>query len=114
MNPDVQAYFDAVPEQRRSRFDFLHRLIVGLYPNADISLGYKMPTYRHGDGWVAIANQKNYISLYTCSASHIRAFKQRHPDIKTGTGCINFRARDDLPQADIREVIRHAIEHPKE
>ena len=114
MLPDVQAYFDSVPEQRRSRLTTLHELIVGLYPNADISLRYKMPTYHYGDGWVAIANQKNYISLYTCSASHIRAFKRRHPSIKTGTGCINFRARDDLPQEDIRDVIRHAIEHPKQ
>jgi len=37
-----------------------------------------------GDGWVAIANQKHYVSLYTCGYHHIERFKQRCPRIKTG------------------------------
>jgi len=45
---------------------------------------YKMPTYQVGDGWVAIANQKNYISLYTCGYHHIVGFKNNNPGIKTG------------------------------
>jgi uncharacterized protein YdhG (YjbR/CyaY superfamily) len=72
-----------------------------------------MPTYRKGEGWVALANQKNYISLYTCGYHHIESFKTHYPDIKTGKGCINFRDKDDIPLKDIEAVVRHAIEHPK-
>ena len=93
--------------------DCLHQIVTGLFPDIQVDLHYKMPTYRLGDGWIAIANQKNYVSLYTCGYHHIEAFKLRHPGIKTGKGCINFRDRDDLPVADIEAVIRHAIEHPK-
>lgn len=75
---------------------------------------YKMPTYSYGDGWVAIANQKSYISLYTCSAEHIEAFKAKHPTYKTGKGCINFRQKDALPLEDVKAVINHAILHPKD
>jgi hypothetical protein len=69
-----------------------------------------MPTYRHGDGWVALANQKNYISLYTCAESHIETYKRRLPRQKTGKGCINFRARDEIYYDNPEYVIRHAIE----
>lgn len=74
---------------------------------------YRMPTYQYGEGWVAIANQKNYISLYTCGYHHIESFKQKHPGIKTGKGCINFKDKDSLPIQDLKAVVRHAINHPK-
>jgi len=74
---------------------------------------YNMPTYRPGDGRVAIANQKSYVSLYTCGYHHIAKFKEKHPEINTGKGCINFTEKDELPLNDIGLVVQHAIEHPK-
>jgi len=91
----------------------VHKLILRLYPDAVISMGYKMPTYRLGDGWLALANQKNYISLYTCGASHLVSYKQKHPQQKTGKGCINFRERDEIHHKDLETVIKSAIEFPK-
>jgi len=75
---------------------------------------YKMPTYQVDDGWVAIANQKRYVSLYTCGYHHIADFKAKHPQIKTGKGCINFRQKDELPLDDLKAVVTHAIMHPKD
>lgn len=75
------------------------------------TIKYRPTSY--AGGWVAIANQKNYVSLYTCSALHLVTFKAAYPGYKTGKGCINFRANDEIPMAAIENVIRHAIEHPK-
>ena len=113
MKPEIENYMKAVPTERSERFSKLHSLIVELYPEAVVDMSYKMPTYKVGEGWVALANQKNYISLYTCGYHHIASFKEKHPKIKTGKGCINFRDKDDLPIMDIKKVIKHAIEHPK-
>lgn len=113
MSPDVAKYFAAVPDDRKELVDKLHQLIVDLYPKAVIDMAYKMPTYRAKEGWVAVANQKNYVSLYTCGEIHLAKFKQKHPDIKTGKGCINFKPRDKLPTAAVKQVVRHAIEHRK-
>ena len=113
MNRDVESYFSAVPGDRRSKIDALHGLIMDLFPRAVVDMTYKMPTYRYREGWVAIANQKNYISLYTCGYHHIEKFKKKNPGIKTGKGCINFRARDEIHYGDLEAVIRHAIDHPK-
>lgn len=110
---DVDLYIDSIPTQRLERFMSIHNLIMRLYPDAVVDMSYRMPTYRHGDGWVALANQKNYISLYTCSESHIQDYKSRHPKQKTGKGCINFRLRDEIHYNDLENVIRHAFEFAK-
>lgn len=114
MDKKVIAYFEAAEPARRQRLDVLHNAIVECFPDVIIDMKYRMPTYSRGEGWVAIANQKSYVSLYTCSASHLAEFKKRHPDFKTGKGCINFRAKDELPLDDVKVVIRHAILHPKD
>ena len=106
----IKHYIQSIPEQRRERFISIHKRILKLYPDAVVDMSYGMPTYRHGDGWVALANQKNYTSLYTCAESHIEMYKSRHPRQKTGKGCINFRTRDEIYYDDLEDVIRHAIE----
>lgn len=113
MNEGVQRYFDMVPEERRPLFDKLHALIMGLYPNAEVVIWYGMPTYRAKSGWVALANQKHYVSLYTNSEHHIAEFNAKYPAIKTGKACINFRDTDPVPLIALKKVVRHAIEHPK-
>ena len=103
-------YLAAMPQERRARVDTLRDLIRRLYPDAEESMDYKMPTFRQGEGWVAVANQKQYVSLYTCSAEHLAPFKQKHPKINTGKGCIRFRDRDELPLDDLEQVITSAME----
>jgi len=114
VDKEVTKYLGSVPKERKELVDKLHRLITSLYPEAEIDMKYKMPTYHAGGGWVAVANQKNYVSLYTCGYHHIAPFKEKHPKIKTGKGCINFKVSDLVPLKDIELVVKHAIEHPKE
>jgi uncharacterized protein YdhG (YjbR/CyaY superfamily) len=108
----VQAYFNALPADRKPLAEQLHGIILALFPEVTVDLSYRMPTYRVGKGWVALANQKHYVSLYTCSTHHLTWFRKRHPEIRTGKGCINFRPDVDLPVGAVEQVIRHAIEQP--
>lgn len=57
---------------------------------------------------MSLANQKRYVSLYTCDARHLASFKARHPEIRTGKTCINFTPGTGIP-ADTAEVIRSAM-----
>ena len=106
----LETYLQRIPGARRARFDSIRALIRRLYPEARESMRYRMPTWEFADGWIALANQKKYISLYTCGAQHIAEFRRRHPRIKTGSGCINFRDRDDIPLADLESVVASAME----
>jgi len=109
---EVDTYIKLIPQDRLDRFMSIHELIMRLYPDATVDMSYRMPTYRIGDGWIALANQKQYISLYTCSASHLESYKQKHPQQKTGKGCINFREHDEIHYDDLETVIGHAIRSP--
>jgi uncharacterized protein YdhG (YjbR/CyaY superfamily) len=113
VDKEVRRYLDTVPQDRKPIVEKLHKLIVGLYPRAKVDMTYRMPTYKAKDGWVAIANQKRYVSLYTCGAHHIAEFKEKYPGIRTGKGCINFKVTDQIPVTAVKAVIRHAIEQSK-
>lgn len=113
MDKAVKAYLAMVPNDRKPIVNALHQLIIELYPKSSIDMKHRMPTYQMGVGWVALANQKNYVSLYTCGYHHIAAFKEKRPKIKTGKGCINFKPTDQLPVQDLKAVIKHAMTQPK-
>ena len=110
MNEEVKRYLDAIPKERKSLFNKLQKLIKSMYPDVEVLMWYRMPTYKAKSGWVALANQKHYVSLYTNGAHNIAEFMKKYPKMKTGTGCINFRDTDPFPVAAIRNVIRKAIE----
>ncbi|MEM1128052.1 MAG: DUF1801 domain-containing protein [Bacteroidota bacterium] len=107
---EIPDYIATASAPRQERLRSIMHLIKELYPEAEASMKYKMPTYTLAESWVAVANQKNYVSLYTCSAEHLASFKEAHPGIKTGKGCINFRDKDPLPLQDLEPVIRSAME----
>lgn len=113
MSIEVDNYFSSAPNDRKDILLKLHNLIVDMYPDAHVDMSYKMPTYKVKEGWVAIANQKNHVSLYTCGAHHLVEFKEKYPAIKTGKGCINFKNTDTLPILALKKVVKHAIQHPK-
>lgn len=113
MDSAVARYFEEIPESRKRHVRRLHSLVMERFPDARLTMKYRMPTYSHGEGWVAIANQKNYVSLYTCGALHLAEFKKAYPRYKTGAGCINFREQQDIPEAAVTQVIVHAMLHPK-
>ena len=109
----VETYLRSVPQARRTLLGELHEMVLRLYPQVSVDMQYKMPTYHVGEAWIAIANQKHYISMYTCGYHHIERFKQRCPQIKSGKGCINLKMTDDIPWSELEFVVKHAIDHPK-
>jgi hypothetical protein len=108
MDLAVQRYVDAIPATHRPLFDRLQALILGLYPQAEVGISYGIPTYRVGGRRVYLGLWKGGVSLH---AVDVAPFKQRHPAIKTGKGSLNFKLTDTLPEAEVQDVIRAALEH---
>ena len=84
-----------------------------LYPDCEETMKYKMPTFEFNGNWISVANQKKYISVYTCGEHCLKEFKKLHPKIKTGKGCINFKDSDSIPYGDLEIVIKTALEQEK-
>jgi uncharacterized protein YdhG (YjbR/CyaY superfamily) len=109
----IDEYMAKVPAGRRGRMEEIMGSIRSWFPDARISMRYKMPTFEVGDKWVAVANQKSYISLYTCSEEHIAPYAEKHPAVRRGKGCLNFRDREVIYFKDLREVVTSALKGEK-
>ena len=105
----IARYLARVPAARRERARALHGLILGLFPQASVSLDHRMPTYRLGGQFVAWASTQRHLALYTCSSERIAGFRARHPEIEAGKGCLRFRDRQRLPLADLAQVVKNAL-----
>ena len=110
MDESVQRYIDAIPAEQRPLFDRLQSLILELYPDAEVVISYQVPTYKAAGGRVSLGLWKDGVSLYTTGPEYIESFKARHPRIKTGKASLNFGLADDVPEGDVREVVRQAME----
>lgn len=106
----IEEYLSNIPADRIDRFESILDLNKNYYPETKLTIRYKMPTLENGVGWISVANQKNYISVYTCRPENIEGFKKLHPKIKTGKGCINFRDKDEIPLEDLKLVVFRAME----
>jgi len=106
----IDKYLADIAPDRQQKILEIIILINEMYPDSEFSMKYRMPTFCNADGWVAIANQKSYISLYTCAAEHLKVFKNKYPEVKTGKGCINIHGRDDFPVSVLASVIKSAME----
>jgi len=108
----VAAYLRALPALRRDRLlAIIHRARAS-FPDTICNMKYNMPTVERAGNWLSVANQQQYISVYTHSIAHIQNFLDRHSETKHGKGCLNFGDYDDFPLKDLDLVINEALETP--
>ena len=102
-------YIDALDADHRRLFDHLHRLVLDELPDAEVVISYKIPLYKVGRRHVGLnAGRRDGVTLTTTAPDHIEAFRRRHPEFTTNKASIQFGFDDDLPDDDIRDVIRRA------
>ena len=110
---NIDEYIKSVPEKRLNRFKEIINHIQKWHPDAELAVKYNMPTFEIGDKWIAVANQKSYISVYTCGYHHIESYKEKHPQTKSGKGCLNFRDNDEIYFADLKTVAMSTLQEKK-
>ena len=114
----VQDYLDGLPEERRAVVSAVRDVVVRNLPDGyeeSVAYGmlcYGIPLERYPDtynkqplGYVALAAQKNYYSLYLSSAymdaartrSLADEFAKAGKKLDMGKSCVRFKKLDDLP-----------------
>ena len=97
-----EKYIAEVGESRREDVQRLHDLIREVAPGLE-------PTMEFG-----IANDKQYISLYCCSADErgyvAERYRERLPKANIGKSCVRFKRLSDLDDATLRELIRETAD----
>ncbi|HEU0101322.1 MAG TPA: DUF1801 domain-containing protein [Mycobacteriales bacterium] len=112
MDNAVQDYVAAISPATRPLFDRVHRLVLEAHPGATVLLSYKMPTYQVGARRLHVGAWKHGVSLYGWEPGRDAGFAARHPELDSGKGTlrITHRAAAGLPDDELRDLVRAALE----
>lgn len=110
MKRDVQNYIAADSGARKKLLLRLQKIILGMYPRAGVGIAYGVPTYGTKPARVGLGYWKDGVSFYPYSGSMLDRFRKKYPTIKTTKGAINFSTSDKVPLAELKKLIRQAME----
>jgi hypothetical protein len=105
----VDAYLDGLPPQRRERVAAVRALVHTIAPDVVERIDWKMPVFGRGDRWVAVANQKSYVSVYLGTTGNAAAVIATDAQLKGGKACVNIPDRAELPIAALEPAIRDIL-----
>lgn len=123
----IMEYFDNLPRERRRPMEFLHTFIQKTVPSLKPNFVYNMPGYgsfkyknykNEVIDWptVALASQKNYISIYVCSVVDGEYIAEKNKknlgNVNVGKSCIRFKKIEDLNLEKLQKVLKLAEKNP--
>lgn len=123
----VDEYLAQVPPERQETVNYLHNLIQKSSPSFKPFFAYNMLGYgnfkyknykKETINWpiIALASQKNYISLYVCAVKDGKYIAETNKDklgkVSVGKSCIRFKKLEDLDQEALKDVLKQAADSP--
>jgi uncharacterized protein YdhG (YjbR/CyaY superfamily) len=123
----VDEYLAQVPEDRQETMQFLHEFIQKCAPSLKSFFSYNMLGYgsfkyknykKEIIDWpiVALASQKNYMSLYICAVDGneylAEKYKAELGKVSVGKSCIRFKKLEDLNLSTVEKIIKEASKSP--
>src|SRR4028119_2224232 len=104
-----EQYLDSLPAERRAEVERVWDVVRAHVPDGYTEeVGAKFLSFKAGNDWlVALANQKNYISLYLMPLYLFPEMKAKFDaaadeKLKCGKSCINFKRAGQLPRSEER------------
>ena len=123
----VEEYLSHVPEDRKKDMDFLHDFIQKTVPDlqpyfASNMIGYGSFHYldskKQKRDWPinALANQKNYISIYVCGVADGQYLAEKYAkelgNVSVGRSCIRCKKAEDLNLDTLKIVLNMCAKSP--
>lgn len=123
----VTTYLAALPKERKELIIFMHEFIKKSTPKLKPHFVYNMLGYgsfpylnskKEKIEWpvIALASQKNYVSLYVCALDHGRYIAEKHKGelgkVSVGKSCIRFKKLEDLNLPALKMVLQFAAKNP--
>lgn len=108
---NYEQFLNNLPTDRKAEVETVWNVVRENMPSGySEEIDAKFLFFKTGKEWyVALANQKNYISLYLTPLyvyPELKAkFDAANEKVKCGKGCVNFRRAEDLPLSVIAEII---------
>ena len=120
-------YIAMLNDERREQIEFLDKLIKDTVPAMERYFAFNMLGYgkfqytnskKEELDWpiIALASQKNYISIYVCSVDGDEYIAEKYKDdlgkVSVGKSCIRFKKLDDLNLDTLKKVLKIAEKTP--
>lgn len=117
----IEEYLIALPENRKKEMNFLHNYIQKTVPSlksyfATNMIGYGSFQYidskKQKRDWpiIALANQKNYISIYVCAIIDGQYVAEKYEKelgkVSVGRSCIRVKKNEDLNFETLATVLK--------
>jgi hypothetical protein len=107
-----EQYLANLPAERRAEVERVWNVVRENVPDGYAEeIGAKFLSFKAGEDWyVALASQKNYISLYLIPLYVFPEIKAKFDKaaskkLKCGKSCVNFLRADELPLEEIGEIV---------
>ncbi len=123
----IEDYLAKIPAERKDLILFLHNLIKKTVPKLKPHFAYNMLGYgsfsylnykKELIEWpvIALANQKNYVSIYVCATEKGKYIAEQHKKelgkVSVGNSCIRFKKLEDIDLLTFKKVLKLAAKSP--
>ncbi len=107
MHPEVASYLAAAPTAERALLEDLRGLILQYFPHAEEGFDSRFPVYKTREGeWLAgFATRKRGVMFYLMDHEVLDAFGDELGKLRTGHGCIAYKATKERSLARLRELV---------
>jgi uncharacterized protein YdhG (YjbR/CyaY superfamily) len=107
---EIDRYFQNLKNPKQhDELQTLRQFIREQLPDAQETLTYGMPTYeQNGSVVVAMASQKNYMSLYM-DMELVAAHQDQLGGLDCGKSCIRFKKLEKLPLETIGMILQETV-----
>jgi len=103
---EIDAYLAALEEPKQSTLRELRRTILGIVPDAEQCISYRMPAFRlRGKVIAGFAAFKNHLSYLPHSGSVLPELRDEVAAYEMTPGSLNFPVDSPLPQALVKKLI---------
>jgi uncharacterized protein YdhG (YjbR/CyaY superfamily) len=105
-NEEVDAYLAALEEPKQSTLRELRQTIVGIIPDAEQCISYRMPAFRlRGKVIAGFAAFTNHLSFLPHSGSVLPELHDELGEYETTKSALHFPVDSPLPQALVKRLI---------
>jgi uncharacterized protein YdhG (YjbR/CyaY superfamily) len=123
----IEEYMQALAPERKQEIELLHKFIQKTAPSLTPHFAYNMLGYgsfkyknykKEMIDWpvIAIASQKNYISMYVCAVKNGQYIAEKYKDrlgkVSVGKSCIRFKKIADIDLEILKKVTQLAEQSP--
>jgi uncharacterized protein YdhG (YjbR/CyaY superfamily) len=106
---DVNAYIEAAPGGSQKGLRALRRAIRAAAPQAEETISYGMPAYKHHGQLVYFAAFKDHCSFFPGSKAMLKIFSKELKPFDASGGTIRFTPEKLLPATLVRKIVKARV-----